>query len=364
MSIIENGHIIGSIRLKEAYGVFAFGPDDVEFRTGSLSGSACVISDPERRGLLGSVIERLLAVEEAKRRPWNDAEVELLEEVIPRLQEAGIIEADAMLQDAKAGTGPSTPLIRKPLSDARITIVGHGVLGAAIRRHLREASCGSITVIESSSVAGCGPTTQAGASRRSLASGAAPMIADQPLSRPRDAGQWRKAVQGNDWVVAAQDCFEPEELAAINKAALQCSVPWSLVCFDGYEGWLGPTFIPGQTACFGCFHKRLYAAAAEPKHIFADPGVKVHKVPSPWSVGPESGPWVALLTSMFALDLIAAMQGRSFTLNSILIIHRLNLTFQRESVLRLPRCPECSLRGDGPVPNVFSHILSSYREGR
>jgi hypothetical protein len=62
---------------------------------------------------------------------------------------------------------------------------------------------------------------------------------------------------------------------------------------------------------------------------------------------------------MFALELIAAMQGRSFTLNNILIVHRLNLTFQRESVLRLPRCPDCSQRGDAPTVNVFSHVLST-----
>jgi bacteriocin biosynthesis cyclodehydratase domain-containing protein len=148
-------------------------------------------------------------------------------------------------------------------------------------------------------------------------------------------------------------------LAALNKAALRCKVPWSLVCLDGHEGWVGPTFVPGQTACFSCFRRRLFAGAAEPKHVFADMAVKVHRVPSPWSAGPETRAWVSLITAIFALELIAAMRGRSFTFNHMLIVHRLNLTFQREAVLRLPRCPDCSPREGGPTPNVFAHVLST-----
>jgi bacteriocin biosynthesis cyclodehydratase domain-containing protein len=193
----------------------------------------------------------------------------------------------------------------------------------------------------------------------SSVAGTAPVFAGQALPRPRDAGQWAEAVGGHDWIIAAQDCFEPEELAALNRAALGLSLPWSLVSFDGYEGWVGPTFIPGQTACFNCFRQRLFAGAAEPKHVFVDPGVKIHRVPSPWSAGPETGAWVSLITSIFALELIAATQGHSFTFDQLLIVHRLNLTFQRESVLRLPRCPDCSPRRGAPTPNVFAHVLST-----
>jgi bacteriocin biosynthesis cyclodehydratase domain-containing protein len=173
-----------------------------------------------------------------------------------------------------------------------------------------------------------------------------------------------QSIADHDWVVAAQDCFEPEELAALNEAACELRLPWSLVCFDGYEGWVGPTFVPGQTACYSCFRRRLFASAAEPKHIFRDPGVKVHRVPSPWSAGPETAAWISLITSLFALELVGVVEGRGFTLNHILVVHRLNLTFQRESVLRLPRCPACSSRRNTPNVNVFSHLLSTRQMGK
>jgi bacteriocin biosynthesis cyclodehydratase domain-containing protein len=332
-----------AIRFRDLYGVFVLGPDDVQFRTGSLSGKACVVSDPRRRGLLGPVICRLLDTDEMQRRPWNGAETELLNEFLPELAEAGVIETDQPLQ-AGGDYHTSAPILRKALGEARIALLGHGVLGKAIYSQLTAIPSGPITMIASTSVPG---------------SAADPRPA---ILRPRDAERWAEAIVGHDWIVAAQDCFEPEELAALNKAALQVSVPWSLVCFDGYEGWVGPTFVPGQTGCFGCFQRRLFAGVGELKHVFSDPVVTVRRPPSPSSAGPETNAWVSLITSIFTLELLAAMEGRSFTFNQMLIVHRLNLTFQRESVLRLPRCPDCSPQWDGATPNVFAHILSTPRD--
>jgi len=347
------------IRLKDVYGVFVLGPDEVQFRTGSLSGTACVVSDPERRGLLGPVIERLISPDAMQQRPWNEPETELLEEILPQLQESGIVETDDAQPIPDARYASSTPILRKHLAQSRIAVLGHGVLGQAVRSLLIGMPCGSITVIESSSVATSGEVPGSERPRPLLQSAEGPAVPQRSLAHPLDQAQWAEAVGDHDWVVAAQDCFEPEELAALNKAAVQRSIPWSLVCFDGYEGWVGPTFVPGQTACFSCFRRRLFAGAAEPKHVFMEPRVKVHRVPSPWSAGPETGAWVSLVTSMFALELIAATEGRSFTFNQMLIVHRLNLTFQREWVLRLPRCPDCSARGDAPAVNVFSNVLST-----
>jgi bacteriocin biosynthesis cyclodehydratase domain-containing protein len=351
----------GTIRFKDVYGVFALGPDDVQFRTGSLSGPAFVVSDSERRGLLAAVIEKLLSSHGVPARPWNESEAELLREVIPELQQNGIVEVDGQQRAPGAGPRPQAPMLRKPFAEARVAIVGHGVLGRAVRSLLASTPCGSITVIESSSVARSGNVRDT--LEPASASWPDATASTRSLPRPRDCAQWMESVGDNDWVIAAQDCFEPEELAALNEAALQLQLPWSLVCFDGYEGWVGPTFVPGQTACYSCFRRRLFASAAEPKHVFLDPGVKVHRVPSPWSAGPEAAAWISLITSLFALELVGVTEGRGFTLSHILVVHRLNLTFQRESVLRLPRCPNCSPRRNAPNVNVFQHLLSTRQTG-
>jgi bacteriocin biosynthesis cyclodehydratase domain-containing protein len=333
-----------AIRFADVYGIYILGPDEVQFRTGSLSGTAYVVSDPKRRGLLGAIIEKLLSDESMQRRPWNEAEGEVLDELLPGLLDAGIVESDEQQDAASARSHLFASILRKDLVEARIAVLGHGVLGEAVVSLLTGMPCGSVTTIESTSVAA-----------------ARPAAAERLLPRPRDSGEWVEAVGDHDWVVAAQDCFEPEELAALNRAALHHKVPWSLVCLDGHEGWVGPTFIPGQTGCFTCFRRRLFAGAAEPKYVFADPAVTVHRVPSPCSAGPETRAWVSLITSIFALELIAATRGCSFTFNHMLIVHRLDLTFEREAVLRLPRCPDCSPGRDDPPPNVFAHVLSTRR---
>jgi bacteriocin biosynthesis cyclodehydratase domain-containing protein len=345
MSTSDSSDPAAGIRFKDVYGVFSLNPDEVHFRTGCTSGTICVVSDPERRGLLAPTMERLLSGDAAQRRPWNTAEIALLNEVIPQLQESGLVEAPA----AQPTADKSSQIAGKSLTESRIAIVGHGVLGRAVQSHLAAMPCRSITMIESSSVAPCP---------------APPSDSVPPLRRPDDAPQWLESVSDHDWIVAAQDCFEPEEAAALNTAALRLGISWSLVCLDGYEGWVGPTFVPGHTACFTCFRRRLFAGVAEPQHVFMDPGVKVHRVPSPGAAGPAAGPWISLIASMFVLEFVAAVEGRGSTLNHLLVVHRLNLTFHRESILRLPRCPDCSARGRAPRPNVFSHLLSARGDGR
>jgi bacteriocin biosynthesis cyclodehydratase domain-containing protein len=360
MSIISDDELLRTLRINDAYGVLVVGPDHVQFRTGSASGTACIISDPDCRGLLGPVIQKLISTDADQRRPWNDAELQLLRDIVPPLHEAGVVGSrGAQTMPQRASSGSASAAMPRDLSQSRVGVVGHGILGKAVLALLSDMPCGSVTVIESSSVSELGRKLGVQAAGGGCDGGEADGGRRHVLRRPRDVEQWTQIVEGSDWIVAAQDSFEPEELAALNTAALRSSIPWSLVCFDGYEGWIGPTFIPGQTACFSCFSRRLLAGAAAPKHVFMDPDIKLHRVPAPWSSGLETGAWVSLISSIFALELVAATQGRSFTFNQMLIVHRLNLTFQRESVLRLPRCPSCSPQGDAPRPNVFAQFLMS-----
>lgn len=336
------------IRFNKLFGIFVLSSDDVEFRTGVTSGRSFVVSDSERRGILGNIIGKIVSPTTSQSRPWNQAESKLLRELIPQLRQNGIVDSEERARLSDDSSEWTVPILNKPLREARIGILGHGVLGQAVATLLGEMPCGPITMIESSSV------PESTNSQRSYP----PHGSVQPLTRPFHDLEWVEVLKRHDWIIAAQDCFEPEELTMLNAAALQAKVPWSLVCFDGYEGWVGPTFVPGQTACYDCFRRRLFAAAAEPKHVFAEPGIKVYRIPSPWLI-PEQQAWISLVSAIFALEVVAAMNGRSFTLNNLLIVHRLSLTFQRESVLRLPRCHTCSSDPNAPRPNIFSHVLTT-----
>ena len=195
---------MGTIRFK-GRGVFALGPDEVQFRTGSVSGPSCVVSDSEQRGLLATVIEKLLSSEGVPSRPWNESEVELLEEVIPQLQQNGIVEVDGRQPAPGGEVGSRGSMLRKPFAEARIAIVGHGVLGQAVRSLLRDTPCKSITMIESSSVARSDNLGSAGSSESASEFGAGATIFTRSLPRPGDSAQWMQSVRDHDWVIAAQD---------------------------------------------------------------------------------------------------------------------------------------------------------------
>ena len=57
-------------------------------------------------------------------------------------------------------------------------------------------------------------------------------------------------------IVLTDDYLQPE-LAAINQQALKDQQTWLLLKPVGSVLWLGPVFLPGQTACWGCLAHRL-----------------------------------------------------------------------------------------------------------
>ncbi len=59
-------------------------------------------------------------------------------------------------------------------------------------------------------------------------------------------------------VVAAERPF-PELLEAINQASHRSAKPWTQLLAWGNELTLGPTVLPGQSACYACYQTRRYA---------------------------------------------------------------------------------------------------------
>ena len=57
-------------------------------------------------------------------------------------------------------------------------------------------------------------------------------------------------------VVVTDDYLRPE-LATWNARSLTSGRPWLLVKPVGIETWIGPLFVPGQTACWECLAQRL-----------------------------------------------------------------------------------------------------------
>lgn len=68
-----------------------------------------------------------------------------------------------------------------------------------------------------------------------------------------------RIAEEGDLNVVVVDHYLHRELEAINKAALAEGKPWLLIKPTGVEIWIGPVFIPGQTACWECLATRIRA---------------------------------------------------------------------------------------------------------
>lgn len=53
------------------------------------------------------------------------------------------------------------------------------------------------------------------------------------------------------------DDYNAAELQLLNQKFEQYKTPWLLAKPTGTQLWLGPTFVPGETACWECLHHRL-----------------------------------------------------------------------------------------------------------
>lgn len=65
--------------------------------------------------------------------------------------------------------------------------------------------------------------------------------------------------------VVLTDDYNCKELGRLNQKFEKNKTPWMLVKTTGKEIWIGPIFIPGQTACWECLHHRLELHSPENK---------------------------------------------------------------------------------------------------
>jgi bacteriocin biosynthesis cyclodehydratase domain-containing protein len=118
-------------------------------------------------------------------------------------------------------------------------------------------------------------------------------------------------------VVIANDYLR-NDLATINKAALQLNRPWLLLRPNGIDIWIGPLFVPGRTGCYRCLAERLrrhrvvdYFVATR-TGLTDPPSVALASL----ATGRETASLLAALeTAKFLAGATNGLQGKILTLN-------------------------------------------------
>lgn len=140
------------------------------------------------------------------------------------------------------------------LSGGRVAVIGDGGLGRSVRRHLAEAGFGEIVALSAEPPAaeyaggsnGNGASPHHGAKLRALG------LSRESIWPEGEAGELPHLF------ILAQEAHDPQLLEAMDSFSKEKSAPWMLVRgMDPREGWVGPLFIPGETASYVSLEARL-----------------------------------------------------------------------------------------------------------
>jgi hypothetical protein len=219
------------------------------------------------------------------------------------------------------------------LRQARVAVIGEGGLGRSVCRHLEGAGFGEVITLSAEPASaehagnGNGAAPRRGVKMRSLG------LSRQSIWPEGEAGELPQVF------ILPQEAHDPQLLEAMDAFSKEKSVPWMLVRgMDPREGWVGPLFIPGETASYVSLEARLRGNAPYFNEYQAfDNFLRSSNSPSPACGGLStfhdvlSGIAVAEVIKYVTSISVPQLAGRFLTIDL--------LTWETEvhDVLRIPR---------------------------
>lgn len=299
-------------------------------------------------------------------------------EVLSSLTDKGIVEEDlgsmrlpaetehryreqiTLFSHVHAGGPAPHPAVRgseyqERLCNARVVVVGAGVLGSNVARNLAAVGVGALTILDDGVVDSSLPSQGAffrdtDVGRRRTAALAEELIrarADLSVHCGSTAAVLDRdpaIVRDASLVVLALDQYDPLVYAEIDALCHAAELQWTSVRRSAWNVEIGPTIIPFQTGCFLCFEKR-YAAAQQARG--GDPALTM-AAGSGWfhlAIGSE-------LVALEALRLLSGF-GQAASVGQLLILNPMSMTLSRHRLLRLPYCGRCDAARDQPPESAW-----------
>lgn len=137
--------------------------------------------------------------------------------------------------------------------------------------------------------------------------------------------------------VLAEDRFNPTSYEEFNLAALESKTTWTSFRLNGFDICIGPTVIPGETACYTCFDLRLKSNMSDyEEYLLLESHLKEDDLHSGALMINPGMDLAALEVAKILTGFVAPTTiGQLFTLNL------LTLASRSHPVLKIPRCPSC-----------------------
>ena len=162
--------------------------------------------------------------------------------------------------------------------------------------------------------------------------------------------------------IAADEWSNDAGRSALNDHAIRYGLPWLNLVATGHTAWIGPLFIPGQTACWQCFQSRLNSNRRYRLH----PSGTDKKVQHTTIIQPAAPPPIfvqQIVAGLVTIEVLRFLFGHEpcQSIGRLITLSLTELTRNHETVLRLPDCPSCSAAKDTSTHSQWTCELSAAR---
>jgi molybdopterin-synthase adenylyltransferase len=312
------------------------------------------------------------ALEEIQTRTKEIFDPAELERFLRLLQENRVVEDAELVRfpdGASARLAPQIAYLREVSTDpagildrlahAEVTVVGLGPVGAVASTALAAAHVGKIRCVDSATVSAADPALaqifglgDVGRSRAEVTrarieavspSTSVEVVTDELVTRDDVAG----VVESSDFVLACLDPGLASTTYKLNRVRLAQRKPWSTATVSAFEGIVGPTVAPFETACYLCYRMRQVAGTDDPEAALDDLRDE-DESKTDRSGYRENLPFGAgIVGQMLALEAFKALiGGMPSTMGRILTIDLRTFDVSHHVVLRKPWCPACFAAGE------------------
>ena len=259
--------------------------------------------------------------------------------------------------------GPSASLYLRRLREARVTVFGVGGVGCHVAQSLAASGIGHLFLLD-------GDRVELSNLNRQILYGIG------------DVGRWKVEAAGERICTLAPDCDvrtlakrieTPQDLLAsipegttflicsgdepygriynwINDLACARRIPWIGASFVETLATVGPTVVPGQTACWTCVETAMQNRGENPYRLIE--AMESHE--ARFQTNPSIAPFVAMASSLLAMDALKVILGIAKPETHS---RSISFDFGREDwryVVEFARDPRCSICGPCGTPESIT----------
>ncbi len=151
-----------------------------------------------------------------------------------------------------------------------------------------------------------------------------------------------RMIAGSDFAIGCLDQSMSNGMYRLNRACLQAGIRWTAGSVSAFEGIVGPTVTPFETACYLCYRMRAVACTENPEEEFAHLRLLDRRKRDDSGRRENLVFGAAVVGNLLALEAFRALLGLPTAASGrILVCDFMESTWQKHVVLRKPWCPAC-----------------------